>query len=147
MAPYDVNLVCWRVVHDQEFYDAILKNPAEAIRDCGLSEAERVALFDQDAPVSLQASTPAPLIRSVSARRCLRSPHTRQGMSQAAGAKTEGTETDKTRCTAAREPHRNRCRAPFALGVRAGVASGAAGARGWPIEAWTAVEGGTEGTK
>ena len=59
MAPYDVNLVCWRVVHDKEFYDAILKNPAEAIRDCGLTEAERVALFDQDARVSLQASTPS----------------------------------------------------------------------------------------
>ena len=97
MAPYDVNLVCWRVVHDKEFYDAILKNPAEAIRDCGLTEAERVALFDQDARVSLQASTPAPVIKSISACRCLRSPLTRQGMSQAAGAKTEGTETDKTR--------------------------------------------------
>ena len=49
MAPYDVNLVCWRVVHYKRvLLDAILKNPAEAIRDCGLSEAERVALLGGD---------------------------------------------------------------------------------------------------
>ena len=48
MAPFDVNTVCWRVVHDPEFHHAVMEHPAEAITDTGLTDEERSALLAGD---------------------------------------------------------------------------------------------------
>lgn len=48
MAPFDVNLVCWRIVHERGFLDAVLADPAAAIADAGLTEEERAMFLAGD---------------------------------------------------------------------------------------------------
>lgn len=45
MATFDVDKVCWRIVHDPDFYAAVLAAPEDALRDTGLDDEEREALL------------------------------------------------------------------------------------------------------
>jgi Aromatic-ring-opening dioxygenase LigAB, LigA subunit len=48
MAPFDVNSVCWRVVHDAAFHDALASEPERALRETGVNDDERAALLAGD---------------------------------------------------------------------------------------------------
>ena len=48
MSVYQVNKLCHRLYHDRSFREAIKADPAKAIADWPLSEAERTALLTGD---------------------------------------------------------------------------------------------------
>jgi hypothetical protein len=48
MSAYQVNKLCHRLYHDQSFRDAVKSDPAKAIADWPLSDAERTALLNGD---------------------------------------------------------------------------------------------------
>jgi hypothetical protein len=48
IAPFDVNTICWRVVHDPVFYQQMQSAPADALHGTGVSDAEREALLAGD---------------------------------------------------------------------------------------------------
>jgi hypothetical protein len=48
MAVFDVNTVCWRVVHDDDFCQTLREDPALALRDTDVSDEERNLLLAGD---------------------------------------------------------------------------------------------------
>ena len=48
MAVFDVDRVCWRIVHDPDFLLAVQSDPAAATANVGLSEQERRLLLEGD---------------------------------------------------------------------------------------------------
>jgi hypothetical protein len=48
MAPFDVDRVCWRIVHDPAFYEQVQADPQAAIADVGLTDEERRLLLAGD---------------------------------------------------------------------------------------------------
>jgi hypothetical protein len=48
MSVYQINKLCHRLYHDQSFRNAVKADPAKAIADWPLSEAERTALLTGD---------------------------------------------------------------------------------------------------
>jgi len=48
MPPFDVNHICWRIVHEPEFYRAVLDDPASALRGTGVSDDDRETLLGGD---------------------------------------------------------------------------------------------------
>jgi hypothetical protein len=45
VSAYAVDEICWRVLHDRAFRDAMRRDPAQAIARCELSHDERAALL------------------------------------------------------------------------------------------------------
>jgi len=48
MSAYQVNKLCHRLYHDKAFREAVKADPAKAIADCPLSDAERKAVLEGD---------------------------------------------------------------------------------------------------
>jgi hypothetical protein len=48
MSTYEVNKLCHRLHHDRAFREAVQADPAKAVADCPLSDAERKALLEGD---------------------------------------------------------------------------------------------------
>jgi hypothetical protein len=48
MAAFDVNKICWSVVHDEDFYRRVQEDPEGAIAAYDLSDDERQALLAGD---------------------------------------------------------------------------------------------------
>ena len=48
MSAYQINKLCHRLYHDRSFREAVKADPAKAIADWPLSDAERTALLNGD---------------------------------------------------------------------------------------------------
>lgn len=48
VSTYAVNEVCWRIVHDPPFREAIKSDPARALENLDLTETERTAILTGD---------------------------------------------------------------------------------------------------
>jgi hypothetical protein len=48
MSAYQINKLCYRLYHDRAFREAVIADPATAIADWPLNDAERAALLEGD---------------------------------------------------------------------------------------------------